>query len=575
MSSSAYRRIENLRALWPWLPLWTLAALLSIFSHPPLPLYSTRTLAVAWEMWSHGHWLVPYLNGAPYSEKTPLLFWLIHLGWGVFGVNDIWPRLLEVAFGGTELILLMLLARRTFPNRPWVVRTAPWMLMSIPYIFLFDLQIMYDVLLTVWVLAALIFLLPTNKRQEPRWLLFGLCIGAGLLTKGPVMLLHILFPWLLGPYWSEWARTHRAPWYGHGSLAILLGIAILLAWAIPAGFAGGEAYRHQLFFTQTAARLIHGLGSNSTLQSHPQPVFWYLLMLPLLLLPLTIWPRAWVALAKLHRPWPMGLRFAMCWVIPGFIAFSLVSGKQLYYLLPELAGGILLLAAALVLLRERHQNLANHPWLSTWPIGITSISLGIFMLALPDMKLIWNLDRLHWLTALYPYSQSFSALFVLLGLLLLRRARSESKRLAFASLIATLALHGLFTLSLWQRYDLTPTTRLLADAANHHRAIGYVGGYDGQFHFYARLKHPITELYNNAAIADFAKAHPRGLIAATETSLTPYTLHYSLLVQPFRSSWMVVWSASTLAALRNGMRPPEPSYPPIIYDGKRRYQGAL
>ena len=54
MSVSAYRRSEYLRAAWPWLPLWAVVALLAIFSHGPMPLYSTRTLAVAWEMWDHG-----------------------------------------------------------------------------------------------------------------------------------------------------------------------------------------------------------------------------------------------------------------------------------------------------------------------------------------------------------------------------------------------------------------------------------------------------------------------------------------------------------------------------------------
>ncbi|MDQ6646630.1 MAG: glycosyl transferase, partial [Pseudomonadota bacterium] len=90
MPSSRYSRSEHLRAMWPWLPLWGVVALLAIFSHGPMPLYSTRTLAVAWDMWTHGHWLVPHFNGEPYSEKAPLLFWLIQAGWFVFGVGDIW-----------------------------------------------------------------------------------------------------------------------------------------------------------------------------------------------------------------------------------------------------------------------------------------------------------------------------------------------------------------------------------------------------------------------------------------------------------------------------------------------------
>lgn len=65
--SPSYSRSEQLRAVWPWLPLWAAVALLAIFSHGPMPLYSTRTLAVAWEMWNQGHWLVPHINGQPYS----------------------------------------------------------------------------------------------------------------------------------------------------------------------------------------------------------------------------------------------------------------------------------------------------------------------------------------------------------------------------------------------------------------------------------------------------------------------------------------------------------------------------
>jgi 4-amino-4-deoxy-L-arabinose transferase-like glycosyltransferase len=289
VSPSANSRTETLRALWPWLPLWTAVALLAIFSHGPMPLYSTRTLAVAWEMWSHSHWLVPAINGEPYSEKAPLLFWLIHAGWFVFGVSDVWPRVLEVLVGGTQLVLVSVLARRLFPERPWIARGAPWMLLALSYAFLFGQQIMYDVLLAVWALAALLCLTPKIDRAEPRWLLFGLCIGAGLLTKGPVMLLHVLFPWLLGPLWNTWAREHRARWYGRGLLSVLLGGAVLLAWALPAGFAGGEAYRQRLFFTQTAGRVVKGLQHAEPLQSHAHPSWWYLIYLPVLMFPFSAW----------------------------------------------------------------------------------------------------------------------------------------------------------------------------------------------------------------------------------------------------------------------------------------------
>ena len=564
MSVSAYRRSEYLRAAWPWLPLWAVVALLAIFSHGPMPLYSTRTLAVAWEMWNHGQWLVPHINGQPYSEKAPLLFWLINAGWFVFGVSDVWPRVLEVLIGGTQLVLLSLLARRLFPGRPWLARAAPWMLLALAYAFLFGLQIMYDVLLAVFALAALLCLTPKLHRTEPRWLLFGLCIGAGMLTKGPVMMLHVLFPWLLGPLWNDWARQHRARWYGRGALALLLGAVILLAWALPAGFAGGEAYRQRLFFTQTAGRVVDGLAKGKHLQNHAEPLWFYLVWLPVLLFPFSGWPRMWVALARLRRPLEPGLRFALCWLLPVFVVFSLISGKQLYYPLPEFGGVALLLATAIAVLRERHPRLAEQRWLGTWPLGVLGIgvALGLFVLPL----LAHGSDQYgEWLATVAPYSRYFSVVFLLLGGLLLLHGRGELRRLAVAGLIGTLTLNTLFTLTLWPRFDLRPAARLLSAAEQAHRAIGTLGTYEGQYHFEGRLSAPITELFGEQALQDFARAHPDGLVVARPDKLDANDLRYALLVQPFRSTWIVIWPAASLAALDNGHTPPEPAQPTQVY----------
>jgi hypothetical protein len=56
-------------------------------------------------------WLVPHQNGLPYSHKAPLLYWMIHAGWAVGGVSDVWPRILEVLLSTANLWLVALLAR--------------------------------------------------------------------------------------------------------------------------------------------------------------------------------------------------------------------------------------------------------------------------------------------------------------------------------------------------------------------------------------------------------------------------------------------------------------------------------
>jgi 4-amino-4-deoxy-L-arabinose transferase-like glycosyltransferase len=74
VTDASYALTERLRALLWWLPLYLLVALITIFMQPPIPLHSTRALAVAWDMWANHQFWVPHINGAPYSEKAPLLF---------------------------------------------------------------------------------------------------------------------------------------------------------------------------------------------------------------------------------------------------------------------------------------------------------------------------------------------------------------------------------------------------------------------------------------------------------------------------------------------------------------------
>ena len=73
---------------------WLASVATAIASRPLLPIDETRYASVAWEMWRSGQYLVPQLNGAPYSDKPPLLFWLILAGWRVVGPVELWARLI-------------------------------------------------------------------------------------------------------------------------------------------------------------------------------------------------------------------------------------------------------------------------------------------------------------------------------------------------------------------------------------------------------------------------------------------------------------------------------------------------
>ena len=154
----------------PWrtalLAVLTLAALAS---RTAIPLDETRYLAVAWEMWQRGDFLVPFRNGEVYSHKPPLLFWLIHAGWASFGVNDVWPRLVAPICALATLHLTRRIAAELWPQAPWRAERAAWMLLGCLLFALFAEALMFDMLLAACVALGILGLaIASNGRARNR-----------------------------------------------------------------------------------------------------------------------------------------------------------------------------------------------------------------------------------------------------------------------------------------------------------------------------------------------------------------------------------------------------------------------
>lgn len=521
---------------WTWLPLWLTAALVAIFQHGPMPMYSTRTLSVAWEMWTHHSLLVPYLNGLPYSDKPPLLLWLIQLGWAVAGVGDVWPRLMEVTLGALQLALAWRLARRLFPQSPAIAHGTAWILLALTYGFLFGLQVMYEVLLADCVLAALLCLAPAAHGQAPRMGSFALALGLGLLTKGPVMLMHAGLPWLLGPWWSAHARGDTRRWYAHGAAACMAGCGALLLWALSAAWSGGEAYRHTLLVHQTAGRVVDAF-------AHAQPFWWYLPLLPMLVFPFSLWPRAWAALRTWRRSPDPGMRFLFAWVVPVLLAFSVISGKQAYYLLPEFAGFAILIAASLA--KQATGENAENRWLSPWPLSLLFAAAGVLLIAMD-----WLVAHGHLADPIFislaTRSQPFGLLYLLMALVLAVPRKGELPRVAAVSLLAVVAANGLFSMTLWPAYDFTPVAKLLTVSQQQGRAVANFESNDGQYTFLGRLTQPVAQLHSSHALREWASRHPNGLVIIYPKRLSDADRTQAIYTQPFRGISVAVWPAQPL-----------------------------
>jgi 4-amino-4-deoxy-L-arabinose transferase-like glycosyltransferase len=265
--------------------IWLLLILPVALFLPALPIDETRYLGVAWEMRVHGDFLVPHLNGATYADKPPLLFWLINIAWTFLGLNVWSVRLGVLAASFATVVMFERLMRRLDADVD-TSRRAAFILMGMVYFALFSSAIMFDVLLTTWVMLSLHGAIDLDRR---RWLrgvvLLSIGFGLGILTKGPVILLDAALVIVFGPWWSETARESKGRWYGSLVLGILGGAAIGLAWAIPAAISGGPDYSNAIFFHQTLDRVTKSF-------AHRRPLWFYFAVVPFMVLPWTLVVRA-------------------------------------------------------------------------------------------------------------------------------------------------------------------------------------------------------------------------------------------------------------------------------------------
>jgi 4-amino-4-deoxy-L-arabinose transferase-like glycosyltransferase len=512
---------------------WTLLVAAAVSLRPILPVDETRYVSVAWEMWVRGDFLVPHLNGLPYSDKPPLLFWLFHLGWWFFGVDDWWPRVVPALFALANLALTARLARRLWPDHPEVARNAPAVLLGLLLWTVFTTMVMFDMLVAFCVLVALLGLKEAERPEAGRlggfrpWLQVGGALGLGILAKGPVVLLLPLLVAVLVPWWGRGALLLR--WWLGLLGAVALAAAIGLAWALPAAASGGQAYSDAILVSQTKERMVHAF-------VHNRPWWWYLALLPGLLFPYSAWPPLWRAAFRRRAAGlstDPGVRFCLSWLVPGLIAFSMISSKQPHYLLPLMPAFALLASRVLsepgVTVRRWHM----------LPVLAGVVLLGGVLAAAPFLK---DQDRKipAWVDQLSPGTGV--ALLALAVASWLFFDRIFARRVAGPTLIAValvLGLHLGFSEVARTAYDLEPVARYLKSAEDQGRPIAWVGDYHGQFHFLGRLEHPIQEIPSGSESL-WIRRNPRGKVVQ-DLNYIPPDVGRAELTQPYRDDTLAVW----------------------------------
>lgn len=516
---------EFFRRAWPWLAAFALL-LPPVFLLQPVPVDETRYLAAAWNMHASGQWLVPWLDGAPYPDKAPMLFWLINLVWSITGVHAWAARLLEVFIALATLPMLASTGQRLGLDRS-ARNASMWLWLGCATLAIYAGVVMFDMLLALCTLAAW-WAIPAlaGRRWASGTLALALALGAGILVKGPVALLVGGVPALLAPWWLPSARAKPLAFYLRLLAGLIVAALVALAWALPAAHAGGKQYEDAIFLHQTFGRVTHSF-------AHARPWWWYLPILPLMLLPWTVSIGRGVASsspgdASAPRN-HVANRFVLAAFVPGFVAFSLISGKQPHYLLPLLPA--LVMAAGIRLGANRWRVVG-------WRVGLTLVAVGVAVV----VGLCWLAEP-----AFRVGAGLCGGVTVAMGLLyVLRRRHVVEPSMAALGMLATLTLCKLaFVSSIGPRYDMRPVALRLAAAQRENTPLLYAGTQYGMFTFAGRLTTPIPEATDTAAIVAWAHAHPDGWVISGDSGYQfPAPPFYR---QPYLGRSLSIWHADQIA----------------------------
>ncbi len=545
-----------------WATMFLLLPLLAVL--PAVPVDETRYLSIAWEMRRSGELLTLHLNGAPYFDKPPLLFWLINVFWSVFGITTWAARAVSVFFAAGCVALVSRLERCLAGA---AADEAPWLLAGFVYFALFACVAMFDIGLSFFILLAFLALVRRVQHGGGSLLLLFAAVSLGVLMKGPVVLLHLGGPVALIAWWGREAPTRRWTWYAATIAVVLAGVlpAALWAWLAVRGIGPDAAY--ELFFQQTAGRVVDSF-------AHRRGVLWYLPFLPLILLPwplLLRWGRARsVVREAMATP---ACRFGMAACVPALVAFSAVSGKQLHYLLPLYPGAALFLGAMLRVDRQllslrrlvvfwlsvaglliwawlRNHSLEATPvaWLA-WVIGAALFAtvaaawivrrtapaaalkvsgfaealamevhghlfrhrlacLGLLAIALAVVVLGLRRVGISWgYSAGYAYAV---LMLVTAGMLAIaRHGPAQVVRLSVASLLLVGAMLPALRTLVFSRYDLDAFAGKVAELAHENVPMARTGDEPGLVTYLARLGAPLPTTDDPRA---WASSHPHGYI---------------------------------------------------------------
>ncbi len=339
------------------------------------------------EMVASGDWLTPHLNGLVYFEKPPLVYWIEALMIRFFGVESTFALRLPIALFALVGCLSLYGFCKRLNQEKWGLWSASILATSLLYFVLARLLIL-DLVFTVFMTGALLtFWCALQKDCQKRTFmiaLYGLCLGAGVMTKG---LIGVVLPGGAILFWIVYTRQWKWLLSAFHPVALVVFSCVALPWHILVGLKN-PGFWSFYFLHEHFARYL------TDVHHRTQP-FWF--FLPVLLLGLFPWITLFPdLLRRRHRLEMPGYLASYLWIAMGWVFFfySMGSSKLIPYVLP--------IFPLFALLAGRLVTTSNHLRYSWISYGILTSLFGLGFIFYIPLDQVWGKTPYD-LPALFPW----------------------------------------------------------------------------------------------------------------------------------------------------------------------------
>ncbi len=340
-----------------------------------------RYTQIAREMFERGDWITPKLGGFDWFEKPALLYWLQIFFFNLFGVSEFSARIGSALFGLGTILSLWILGRqwsvvsgqssvvggqssennsttneqRTTNNEQRTTNNfANWLALiaaSSIGLLSFSRGASFDIILTFPITAALVAYFLFDQREQKSgftfyFLLFTFYffVGVAIIAKG---LVGFVLPFAIISFYHV-LRFELVP-SAKFCFSLVWGIPLILlvaaAWYLPMYQINGWKFIDQFIIQHHFQRY------TSNKYMHPQPFWFFWIVLPLMTVPwipfffASIWNffrdiflkfKNSTKETSLNFSFSPLLLFATAWMLVPLVFFSLSGSKLPGYILPTL-----------------------------------------------------------------------------------------------------------------------------------------------------------------------------------------------------------------------------------------------